>query len=81
MLGALTFVGRAVERAAALSARVFVRGFQGEMRLCPIFQEGYESGGYGVLACSHITHLDCQMSYEAYEQGWAPNRRPGCPAC
>ncbi len=39
---ALTFVDRAVERAAALTACVFVCGVQGEMGLCPICQEGYE---------------------------------------
>jgi hypothetical protein len=78
---ALTFVDRAVERAAASTARVFVCGVQGEMGLCPICQEGYELGGYGVLACSHIMHLDCRMSYEAHEQGQAPSRCPGCPIC
>ena len=77
--GALTFVGRAVERAATSSARVFVRGFQGKMGLCSIFQEGFGLHGYGVFACSHIMHLDCQISYEAYERGQAPHRRPECP--
>ena len=78
---ALTFVGRAVERAAALPVCVFVRGFQDKMGLCPICQEGYDLGGYGVLACSHIMHLNCLMSYEAYEQGRAPNRLLECPIC
>ena len=66
---ALTFVDRAVERAAASTARVFVCGVQGEMGLCPICQEGYELGGYGVFACSHIMHLDCRMSYDAPMNG------------
>ena len=34
------FISSAVEKAAALSARVFVRGFPGKMGLCPICQEG-----------------------------------------
>ena len=78
---ALTFVSGVVERAAALSALVFVGGFHDKMGLCPICQDGFDLGGYGVLACSHIMHLDCRVSYEAYEQGRAPNRLPECPIC
>ena len=65
----LTFVSGAVEGTAALSARVLVHGFHGEMGLCSICQDGFDLGGYGVLACSHIFHLDCRRSYEAYERG------------
>ena len=46
----LAYVSGAVERAAALSACVFVRGFHGEMGLCPICHDGFDLGGYGVLA-------------------------------
>ena len=75
----MTFVSGAVEQAAVSSARVFVCGFHDEMGLCPNIQESFNLGGYGVLACSHIMHLDCWVSYEAYEQGRAPNRLPECP--
>ena len=77
-VGVLAYVSGLVERAAASSARVFVSGFRDlkEMGLCPIFQQGIGFHGYGVLACSHIMHLDCLISYEAYERGRAPHRRP-----
>ena len=75
----MTFVSGAVGRAAALSARVCMREFHNKMGLCPIYQEGFDLGGYGVLACSHIMHLDCRNSYEAHERGQAPNRCPECP--
>ena len=70
-----------MDRAAASSEHVFVHGFSDEMGLCPICQEGFDLGGYGVLACSHIIHLDCWNSYEAHEQGQAPNQCPECPIC
>ena len=72
-----------MERAAAFSARVFVRGFHDldKMGLCPIFQEGFGWHGYGVLACSHIMHLDCRVLYEAYEWDWALNSLMECPIC
>ena len=41
----------------------------------------FDLGGYGVLACGHIMHLDCWITYEAYEQGWVPNRLLECPIC
>ena len=75
---ALTCVSGAVGGAAGSSAGVFVRGFHDKMGLCPICQEGFDLGGYGVLSCSHIMHLDCRNSYEAHERGRAPNRRPEC---
>ena len=70
-----------MERATALSERAFVGEFHNEMGLCPICQEVFDLGGYGVLACSHIMHLDCQIPYEAHERGQAPNCLPECPIC
>ena len=32
-----------------------------KLGLCPIFQDGFELGRYGVLACRHIMHLDCRV--------------------
>ena len=29
----------------------------------------FELGRYGVFACGHMMHLDCRVSYEAYERG------------
>ena len=83
-VGALTYVSRSVERAATSMHKFFVRGFQDfdEMRLCPICQDGFELGRYGVLACRHIMHLDCRVLYEAYERGCqAPQRLPECSIC
>ena len=81
--GVLAYVSGAVEKAAASSTHVFVCGFHGKMGLCPICQDGFnlDLGGYGVLACRHFMHLDCQNSYEAYERGRAPNRLLECPIC
>ena len=78
-----TYVSSSVEQAAASSARVFVRGFHDleKMGICPIFQEVFGMHGYGVLACSHVMHLDCRFSYEAHERGWAPHRCPECLIC
>jgi len=60
---ALTYVSHLVERAAMSTAQKFVRGFQDfdKMVLCPICQDGFESGRYGVLACGHIMHQDCRV--------------------
>ena len=60
---------------------MFVRGFHGKMGLCPICQEGFDLGGYDVIACSLIMHLDYWNSYEAHERGWARNCCPECPFC
>ena len=67
----LTYVSRSVERAAISAARAFVRGFcdLDKMGLCPTFQDGFELGRCGVLMHGYIMHLDCQVSYEAYERG------------
>ena len=66
-----------------MSGRAFVRICSDPegLGLCPICQEGYELGGYGVLLCGHIMHLHCRLEYEAYESGWAPNRVPRCTIC
>ena len=78
-MDALTYVSHSVERAATSSAQTFVRGFWDldKMEVCPDFQDGFELGGYGVLACGHIMHLDCRVLYGAYECGrQAPHRLP-----
>ena len=83
-MDALTYVSHSVEGAAMSSAQTFVRGFRDldKMGLCPICQDGFELGRYGVLACGHIMHLDCRVSYEAYERGReAPHRLPECSIC
>ena len=83
-MDALTYVSHSVGRAATSSALTFVRGFQDfdEMGLCPIFQDGFEFGRYGVLACGHIMHLDCWVLNEAYECcRQAPHRLPECSVC
>ena len=79
----MTNVSGSIEQAAASSAHVFVRGFRDldEIGLCPIFQDGYKLGGYGVFAFSHIMHLDCWVLYEVHERGWAPHHLPECPIC
>ena len=80
-MDALTYVSHSVERAATSSAHAFVRGFRdlNQMGLCLIRQDGFELGRYGVLACSHIMHLDRRVSYGAYEPGrQAPHRIPEC---
>ena len=66
------------------AALAFVRGFLNldKLGLCPIFQDGFEFGRYGVLVRGYITHLDCQVSYEAYERcRQAPHRLPECSIC
>ena len=80
---ALTSVSDKVDQAGALSLRAFVRGFRDldEMGVCLICQDGYKLGGYGVLPCGHIMHLDCWVSYEASERRRAPHRLPECSIC
>ena len=83
-MDALTYISHLVERAAISSAQTFVRGFWDfdKMGLCPICQDGFELGRYGVLVCGHIMHLDCWVSYEAYERGrQEPHRLPECSIC
>ena len=70
--------------AATSSVQMFVHGFRDfdKMGLCQICQDVFELGRDGVLACGHIMHLDCQVSYEAYEHGrQAPQRLPECSIC
>jgi hypothetical protein len=80
---ALTIVRERVRRAGEISGRAFVRWRPDPevLGLCPICQDGYELGGYGVLLCGHIMHLHCRLEYEAYERGRAPNRVPSCTLC
>ena len=83
-MGTLTYASHLVERAAMSAARAFVRGFRdlNKMGLCPIFQDGFELGRYGVLVRSYIMHLDCRLSYEVYERGrQAPHHLPECSIC
>jgi hypothetical protein len=51
------------------------------MGLCPICQDGFELGGYGVLRWGHVMHLHCRLEYEAYEHGRAPHRLLRCSIC
>ena len=83
-MDALTYVSHLVERAATSSAHTFVRGFRDldKMEVCLVCQDGFELGRYGVLACGHIMHLDCRVSYGAYERGCqAPHGLPECSIC
>ena len=83
MVDALATVSERVRIAGELSARAFVRWVPDPYRmgLCPICQDGYELGGYGVLHCGHIMLLQCRLEYEAYERGRAPHRLPECSIC
>ena len=83
MVDALAIVRERVRLAGEISARAFVRWRPDPngMGLCPICQEGYKLGGYGVLCCGHIIHLHCRLEYEAYERGRAPYRLPRCSIC
>jgi hypothetical protein len=80
---ALTIVRERVRMAGESSARAFVswRPDPDGMGCCPICQEGFELGGYGVLLCGHIMHRHCRLEYEAYERGRAPHRLPECSIC
>ena len=62
MVDALAFFRERVREAGEISARAFerCRPNLNEMGLCPICQEGYKLGGYGVLSCGHIMHLHCR---------------------
>ena len=59
MVAALAIVRERVREAGEILARAFElwRSDHNGMGLCPICQEGYELGGYGVLLCGHIRHL------------------------
>ena len=83
MVAALTIVRDRVRGAGEISARAFVRWRPDPdgLGLCPICQDGYELGGYGVLRCGHIMHLHCRLEYEAYERGRATYRLPRCSIC
>ena len=80
---ALAIVRERVRMAGEISARAFVRWRPDPngMGLCPICQEGYNLGGYGVVLCGHIMHLHFRLEYEAYERDWAPYRLPKCSIC
>ena len=83
IVDALTTVSERVRIAGEISARGFVHWVPdpGRMGLCSICQDGYELGGYGVLHCGHIMHLQCRLEYEAYERGQAPHHLPECSIC
>ena len=83
MVDALAIVRDRVRDAERMSVRAFVRWRPDPdgLGLCPICQNGYELGGYGVLLCGHVMHLHCRLEYEAYERGRAPNRVPRCTLC
>ena len=82
-MDALATISERVTLVGALLACAFLHGFcdPDEMGLCPICQDGYKLGGYGVLHCSHVMHLHCRLKYEAYERGRAPHRLPECSIC
>ena len=83
-MDSLTYVSHLVERAAMSFAQTFLNGFQDfdELGLCPICQDGFELGRYGVLACGHIMHLDFWVLNKAYERcRQAPHRLPECSVC
>ena len=83
MIDGLTIVRARVWTAYESSSRAFVRWHPDldGLGCCPICQDGYELGGYGVLSCGHILHRQCRLEYEAYERGRAPHRAPECPMC
>ena len=83
MVDALAIVWERVRLDGEILARAFVhwRPDPDGMGLCPICQECYELGGYGVLCCGHIMHLHFRLEYEAYEPGRAPYRLPKCSIC
>jgi uncharacterized Zn-finger protein len=78
---ALTGVGERVKSARRSASRAFIAFDPEGMGVCPICQEGYELGGYGVLQCGHAMHRLCRDDYEAFEHGRAPWRLPECPYC
>jgi hypothetical protein len=81
MADALTVVRERVLYAGASSSRAFITFDPDGMGVCPICQEGFELGGYGVLPCSHVMHHQCRLEYEAFERGRAPQRLPECSIC
>ena len=67
MVAALTIVRERMREVWEILARAFMRWRPDTngMGLCPICQEGYKLGGYGVLRCVHIMQLHCWLEYEA----------------
>jgi hypothetical protein len=61
MVDVLVIVRDRVRDAERMSVRAFVRWRPDPdgLGLCPICQDGYELGGYGVLCCGHVMHLHC----------------------
>jgi hypothetical protein len=78
---ALAAVGERVTYARNSASRAFVASDPGGMGVCPICQEGFELGGYGVLRCGHVMHRQCRDEYEAFGYGRAPRRLPQCSIC
>jgi hypothetical protein len=79
----LTIVRDRVRDAEKIFDRAFVRWRPDPngIGLCPICQDGFELGGYGVPRCGHVMHLHCWLEYEAYEHCWAPHHLPRCFIC
>ena len=77
----LKVVRKRVLYAVGILSRAFITFDPKGMGLCPICQEGFELGGYGVLPCTHVMHRQCRLEYEAFERGRAPNRLPECSVC
>ena len=80
-MDALTVVRERVSYAVAASSRAFITFDPDGMGVCPVCQEGFELGGYGVLLCGHVMHRQCRLEYEAFERGRAPRRLPECSIC
>ena len=80
-MDALTDVGERVLYAGSSSSRAFITFDHKGMGICPICQEGFELGGYGVLLCGHVMHRQCRLEYEAFERRRAPQRLPECSIC
>jgi hypothetical protein len=78
---ALTVVRERVLYAGASTSRAFITFDPDGMGICPISQEGFELGGYGVLRCGHVMHRQCRLEYEAFERDRAPQRLPECSIC
>jgi hypothetical protein len=77
----LTVVRERVLYAGASTSRAFITFDPDGMGICPICQEGFELGGYGVLRCGHVMHRQCRLEYEAFERDRAPQRLPECSIC
>ena len=67
MVDALTIVRDRVRDAEQTLVHAFVRWHPDPdgLGLCPICQDGYELGGYGVIFCGHVMHLLCRLECEA----------------